>query len=124
VDPSGPDAARKQLEIGLSKVEESNAGPVRWGAPYAVTCAPPNARSLNVTARTDPETTTHATVTVRVDGDTLGRLELTDGAWRSWSHQLGQRESSSPVCIELIAQPAVPGEPLSRLLYRASFWIQ
>lgn len=126
LDPtSDPDAARDRLEVGLSRVEEMDGEAVRWGAPYTVTYAPPNARTLNVTARTDAGTTTRAAITVRVDGRTVGRLELTDGTWHTWTHPLEPREESrSPFCIELLAEQIGdgPGGPLSRLQYRPSFW--
>ena len=126
LDPTDdPDAARARLEVGLSSVHNVNGEPVRWGERYVVTYAPPDARALNVTARNGAGTTTRATVTVRLDGRTIGRLELTDAAWHTWTHPLEPRKDSrSPFCIELLAEGTGDGHGgrLWGLQYGASLW--
>lgn len=124
LDPTAdPMTASGRLEVGLSEVERADGQPFRWGEPYAVTYAPPEARTLRVTARTD--TAGPVTIDVRVNGRAIGRLQLTGGAWRTLTHPLEARQDSRvPFCIELVAHGLGKGatESVQRLRYRASFW--
>jgi hypothetical protein len=124
-DPTeDPDAVRGRLERGLSGADNVDGELVRWGARYAVTYAPTDARTLHVTARKDAATTARAAVTVRLDGRTIGRLDLDDDGWHTLSHPLERKEVPSPFCVELLSERAGhgKGKRAERIQYRPPFW--
>ncbi len=121
LDPtSNPDVVSGRLGVGLSEIQNVNGEPVRWGKPYAVTYAPPDARAVKVQVRNHAATTTRLAVTVRLDGRPVGQIDATGGAWHTWTYPLEPRtDRRSPFCIELIAERTGEGQDV---LYGASFW--
>ncbi|MBP7569953.1 MAG: sulfatase-like hydrolase/transferase [Acidobacteria bacterium] len=121
LDPtSHRDVVSERLEVGLSKVQNVNGEPVRWGKPYAVTYAPFDARAVKVSVRNHAATTSRLAVTVRLDGRPVGRIQPTDSVWHTWTYPLELRtDSRSPFCIELLSERMGEGQDV---LYGASFW--
>jgi hypothetical protein len=123
-EPGGDTRAVARGPVGLYQVERDADGAFRWGAPYVVTYAPSDARTLAFDVRRAPQPGSLQTVTLRIDGRVAARHELVDDAWHSYRHELGPRGAAGPFTIELLAAPASHDERGRELgvMYRNLEW--
>ena len=102
-------AQRREHQIGLFPDQDGTASQdgtrIYRTDEYAVFYAAPENSHVAFDVRRIPTMATAQTVTVRVDGDIVDQLLLTDDAWHTLSYPVEARSSDSPFCIELLPSP-------------------
>lgn len=79
--------------------------PTWWTGDYAAFFVPADTGRAAFNVRKAPDLAAQ-TVTVRIDGQVVGRHSLADDAWRTLEYALPARdEDASPYCVELLVGP-------------------
>ena len=102
-------AQRRSHRVGLtedeSRASASTGGTSYWTGDYAAFFTPADTGRVTFDVRKAPEVA-EQTVTVRVDGEVVGRHPLSDGAWRTLDYAVPRRDAdNSPFCVELSVSP-------------------
>ena len=103
-------AQRRRHRIGLWQSEgdaADHAGrPPYWTGDYAAFFIPAGTGRVTFDVRKAPDLA-EQTVTVRVDGEVVGRHPLSDDAWRTLGYTVPRRDTNNrPFCVELLISPA------------------
>ena len=102
-------AQRRRHRVGLWEVERDATapagGPAHWTGDYAAFFVPADTGRVTFDVRKAPATT-EQTVTVRLDGEVVGRHPLSDDAWHTLDYTVPRRDvDNSPFCVELLVSP-------------------
>ena len=110
-EPTDDSAAqRSAYRVGLWE-DESDAPaaagrPALWTGDYAAFFVPADTGRVRFDVRKAPSLAAQ-TVTVRVDGEVVGRHPLSGDAWRTLDYAVPPRDAdNSPFCVELQVSPA------------------
>ena len=104
-------AQRREHRSGLAVFEmersERARQPVYLTDEYAVFYVAPDAAGFTFNLRKAPDATSAQTVRVRIDGQFVTELKLTDDTWQAFAAPLNPRGASeSPFCFELLVSPS------------------
>ena len=109
-EPTGdPAAQRRAHRVGLAEAPDAaSAGAgssTYWTGPYAAFFVPADTGRVAFDVRKAPDVAAQ-TMTVRVDGEVVGRHTLGDDAWRNLAYAVEARDAvHSPFCVELRVDP-------------------
>ena len=101
---------RRAYQIGLSAVADRTTNRsgrrVYHTDEYAVFFVAPDARPVTFDVRRAPAGAPTQTVTVRVNGQVVGKHRLADDAWHPLAYPIdARRAENSPFCVELLVNP-------------------
>ncbi len=98
------DAQRRTHRVGLTEEQQAEPGLYRMGE-YAAFFVPADTGRIAFDVRRAPGAGA-GSVTVRVDGEVVGRHSLSGGAWRTLEYAVAARDAAnSPYCVELLVDP-------------------
>ena len=102
-------AQRRRHRIGLWEDESAGLATTGraayWSGEYSAFFVPADTGRVTFDVRKAPDLV-EQTVTVRVDGEVVGRHPLSDDAWRTLDYAVPRRDAdNSPFCVELLVSP-------------------
>ena len=103
------DAQRRTHRVGLAEEQDGDPAPAGrstfWTGEYAAFFVPSDTGRGAFEVRKAPGVAAQ-TVTVRVDGEVVGRHSLSGDVWRALSYAVPARDAdNSPCCVELLVSP-------------------
>ena len=102
-------AQRREHRVGLTRAPDDTTVPAGsstyWTDDYAAFFVPADTGRIAFDVRSAPGAAARR-VTVRVDGEVVGRHSLSGEAWRTLEYAVAARDAAnSPYCVELLVDP-------------------